>query len=162
MDDQFVISAYHNYIVNGLPVAGFQIGKAGKDRFFFHAPPVEPGNGKPQPLITVNLFDSAGQPLLEIHDGLVVQNFGTLKSRKTKTGLSIRTPDGSPLFAFETIAFRNSYHTRFAGTLYDEQGKLVASGAWKDFAIHARKTPTKANSLTTPCPAVLTTRFVHR
>ena len=136
MDDQFVISAYHNYMLNGLLVAGFQVGKPGKDRFFFHAPPIIPENGKPQLLISANLFDSLGQPILHIDNSLVVQNPGRSKFRKTKSGLSIRTPNGAPFFSFETIAFRNSYYTRFAGTLYDERGELIASGAWKDFVIH--------------------------
>lgn len=137
MDNQFVISAYHNYLVNGFLVAGFQMGKPGKDRFFFRAPPFEFQNCEPQPLISANLFDSMGQPLLQIDNGLVVQNPGRLKFKKTRSGLSIRTPDGDPFFSSETVAFRNSYYTRFAGTLFDEHGELMASGAWKDFATHA-------------------------
>jgi len=124
--------------MNGSLVAGFRLGKPGKERFFFEAPPIEPGNGKPQPLISAHLFDPAGRPLVQINNGLVVQNLGRVKLRKTTPGLSIRAPDGSPLFSFETVAFRNTYYTRFAGTLYDHSGKLVASGAWRDFAIHVK------------------------
>lgn len=141
MDNQFVISAYHNYMVNGSLVAGFQIGKPAKDRFFFYAPPIKPENDKPQPLISASLFDGKGQPLLHIDNRLVVQNPGRLKLRKTRAGLSIRTPHGNPFFAFETLAFRNSYYTRFAGTLYDERGRLITSGTWKDFVIHVNISP---------------------
>lgn len=124
--------------MNGSLVAGFRLGKPGKERFVFEAPPIEAGNGKPQPLISANLFDPAGRPLLQIDKGLVVQNPGRLKFRKTRLGLSIRAPDGSPLFSSETVAFRNTYYTRFAGTLYDHSGKLVASGVWRDFVIHVK------------------------
>ncbi len=138
MDSRFVISAYHNYLVNGSLVAGFRLGKPGKERFVFEAPPIEAGNGKPQPLISANLFDSAGCRLLQIDKGFVVQNPGRLKLRKTRLGHSIHAPDGSPLFSFETVAFRNTYYTRFAGTLFDDRGRLVASGAWRDFVIHVK------------------------
>jgi hypothetical protein len=136
MDSRFVISSYHNYMVNGLLVAGFQIGAPAKGRFFFRADPMEPEDGNPTPLISANLFDSLGEPFLRIADSLVMQNPGSSRFRKTKAGLSIRTPDGAPFFAFETIAFRNTYYTRFAGTLYDERGKPAASGVYKDFTIH--------------------------
>jgi len=136
MDNQFTVSAYHNYMVNGSLVVGFQIGRPGKARFFFHAPPIEFHNERPQPSITANLFDSRGLPLLHIQKGLVTENRGRLKLRKTKAGLSIRTPDGAPFFSVETIAFRNTFYTRFAGTLFDERGQPVASGTGKDFMVH--------------------------
>ncbi len=136
MVNRFVISAYHNYLVNGSLVAGFHLGKSGKDQFFFRAPPLQPETAEPQPLISAYLFSRTGQPFVEIDNGLVVRNPGGLGFKKTKKGLSIQTPDGSPFFSYETLAFKNSYYTRFAGTLYDEHGVLMASGAWKDFVTH--------------------------
>jgi hypothetical protein len=137
MDNRFVISAYHNYVLNGGLVAGFRLGKAQKDRFFFWAQPVEPESGKPRSFISANLFDSKGQPVLEMENGQIAQNPGRAKFKKTKRGFSIHPANGTPLFALETITLRNSYYTRFAGTLFDEQGRLIASGAGKTFMIRS-------------------------
>lgn len=137
MDSRSTISAYHNYLVNGSLIGGFQLGKVGKDTFFIWAPPIDPQNGEPTPPISGNLFDSRGRSALQIDRGLVQKNLGSLKLRKTRAGFSVRTGDGKPFFSFQTIAFRNSYYTRFAGTLFDERGKLIASGVWRDFTVRA-------------------------
>ena len=136
MDSQFPISPYHNYMVNGTLMSGFTIGSPDRGRFVFQAQPVMRESERPQPLIKACLFDSLGKPLLKMDRGRVTDNQGDSKVRKTKTGLSIRTADGESLFAIETIAFRNTYFTRFSGTLYDERGNLIAKGAGRDFTIH--------------------------
>lgn len=136
MDSQLPISAYHNYMVNGLLVAGFRIGTPGKGRFFFDAPVIESEDGQPRPIVSANLFDSQGKPLLSIDHSLVGENPGACNLKKTKAGFAVQTRDGALFLCLNTIAYRNTYCTRFSANLYDERGGLIASGTGKDFVIH--------------------------
>ena len=137
MDSRFIISAYHNYLVNGFLVAGFQLGEPREDRFLFQALPIEPQEGRPIPLISARLFTPLGQPLLQIDRGTAMKNPGPSMWRKTRSGFLIRTPAGKPLLSIRTVAFRNCYCTCFAGTLYDDRGDPVASGTWKTFTVRS-------------------------
>jgi hypothetical protein len=137
MDSRFIISAYHNYLVNGFLVAGFQLGEPKGDRFFFQALPIEPQEGKPSALISATLFDRLGQPLLRIDRGTAARNPGPSLWRKTRSGLLVRTSEGQPLLSVQTVAFRNCYCTRFDGALYDDRGNPIASGTWKTFTVRS-------------------------
>jgi len=128
MDSRFVISAYHNYMVNGSLLAGFQLGEISKDTFFFQALPVEPDEGKPLPLVSATLFDPSGRLILRLDKSRPVNPQGPSKLRRTKSGFSIRSFDGKTMLSIRTFAFKNCYCTRMTGTLCDERGRTVASG----------------------------------
>lgn len=137
MDSTSIIGAYHNYMVNGLLMADFQLGKISEDRFFFQGITVENQGGKPQPVISANLFDRSGRLIVRLDKSRAVGHRDASKLRRTKSGFSVRSSHGRTLFSIRTSTFRNCYCTRFAGTLYDEQGTPVASGDWETFRTRA-------------------------
>ena len=137
MDSRFVISAYHNYMVNGSLLAGFQLGEISGDKFFFQAFPIEPEDEKPQPLVSANLFDPSGGLILRLDKSRTVGPQGLSKLRRTKSGFFIRSSDGKTMLSIRTFAFKNCYCTHIAGILYDERGRPVASGDGETFRTRA-------------------------
>jgi hypothetical protein len=137
MDNHTVIGAYHNYLVNGLLLSDFQLGEISENRFFFEATTVDNKGGEPHPVISANLFDRSGRLLLRLDKSRVVSHRAASKLRRTKSGFSVRSSQGTTLISIRTSAFRNCYCTRFAGTLYDERGRPVASGDWETFRTRA-------------------------
>jgi len=133
MDSRFVISAYHNYMVNGSLLAGFRLGEVREDRFFFEAFPIEPEDGRPQPLVSANLFDPSGGLVLRLDKSRTAGSHGLSKLRRTKSGFFIRSSEGKAMLSVRTFAFKNCYCTRIAGILYDEEGRPVASGDGETF-----------------------------
>lgn len=117
-----LVSAHHNYLVNGLLTPGFVLGEpSSEDGFWFLADMLLPGECTPW--ISGRLFDQEGKHLLLIIRNEIIENPEGYSCRHRSGGLRILHPSGEPILSVHTRHFANGYLTRLEGRLYDEEGK---------------------------------------
>lgn len=115
------ISAYHNYLVNGLMTPGFALGNPNaREGFYFLADMVLPGESAPR--IGVRLFDEGGRMLAEIRWNRIHENPGGCDRTSMPGGFRVTSAEGDPLLEVRTERFTNGFLTRMTALLHDEKG----------------------------------------
>ena len=118
-----LISAHHNYLVNGMLSPGFVLGDPNSgDDFYFLADLVLPGEGTPR--ISARMFDVHGTFLMELKWNRIGENPGNCSYKPTPDGFRILYSTGETLLEVKTLKFPNGYLTHTQGMLYDKEGKL--------------------------------------
>jgi hypothetical protein len=121
--EESLISAHHNYLVNGMLTPGFVLGEPGsKEGFYFLADPVLPGESTPR--ICARLMDGQGNTLVELKWNRIRANPVGCSLVSAKGGFRLLDATGELLFEVNTENFTNGYLTRIMGTLKDEKGRV--------------------------------------
>lgn len=118
-----LISAHHNYLVNGMLTQGFVVGDpCSNNDFFLLADIVPPGETTPR--ISARLMDEEAHLLLEFEANRIVKNPGTCSVEPTSDGYRVLCSSGVALIEVRTKAFANGYLTLIKARLFDEHGHL--------------------------------------
>lgn len=118
-----LISAYHNYRVNGMISSGFLLGDPDADHgFYFLADVMEPPQTKPD--ISARLFDATGEVLVEILANQITTNPGHITQNFTSYGYRLLRPDKKLILEVSTRRLTNAYVTSLKARLLDEHGNL--------------------------------------
>ena len=118
-----LMSAHHNYLVNGMLTQGFVVGDSGSEKgFFLLADPVFPGETTPR--ISARCMDEEAHLLLEFAVNRIGENPGKCSVQTTSDGYSMLCPSGDALIEVRTKAFANGYLTLIKARLFDEHGHL--------------------------------------
>jgi hypothetical protein len=118
-----LISAYHNYRVNGMISNGFLLGDPFLDRaFYLLADVMEPPKTRPE--ISARLFDSAGEMILEMAANRITSNPGHIAQSLTPYGYRLLGPDRKLILEVNTRRLTNAYITSIKARLFDERGNL--------------------------------------
>lgn len=117
-----LLSAHHNYIVNGLMTPGFVLGNPRSlDGFWFLADMLLPGESTAR--ISGRFFDPEGRFFLLMKDNEIIEDPQGYSCLRRSEGLAVVSPSGEPILNVYTRHFANGYLTRLEGRLYDEEGK---------------------------------------
>lgn len=117
-----LVSAHHNYLVNGSLTPGFVLGDpSSEDGFWFLADMLLPEECTAR--ISGRFFDPGGRFFLLINRNEIVENPQGYSCRHRSGGLRILHPSGEPILSVYTRHFANGYLTRLEGRLYDEEGE---------------------------------------
>jgi hypothetical protein len=117
-----VISAYHNYRVNGMICSGFVLGDPDADQgFYFLADMVEPPQTRPS--ISARLFDRSSAMTVEILANHIITNPGGIVQISTPSGYRLLGPAKKIILEVSTRRLTNSYGTSLKARLVDEHGK---------------------------------------
>ncbi|HWE04523.1 MAG TPA: hypothetical protein VG326_19110 [Tepidisphaeraceae bacterium] len=118
-----------NYLVGGNLCNAFALGEVGSpDDFFLVGAPVDPGNG--YPVITANLLDSTGKPLVRIVGNVIVDNPGKcVKTIAPFAGYEVKTESGQSLLKVQTTYLQaaGQYVTALEGDFAGKRGETVAA-----------------------------------
>jgi hypothetical protein len=118
-----IISAYHNYRVNGMISSGFVIeDPISNQGFYFLADVMEPPNTRPN--ISARLFDEAGALLVELRANQIINNPGGITQSFMSYGYRLSGPDKKLIMDVNTRRLTNSYMTSLSARLVDEHGRL--------------------------------------
>lgn len=117
------ISAYHNYLVNGMLTQGFVVGDPSSNNGFFLLADIVPP-GETTPRISARLMDEEAHLLLEFEVNRIVENPGKCSIEPTLDGYRILRSSGDALIEVRTKAFANGYLTLIKARLFDEHGHL--------------------------------------
>ena len=116
-----IISAHHNYLVNGLLTPGFVLGEpASHDGFWFIADMLTPNEKAPR--ISGRFFDSGGRFLLLMRCNEIVENPAGCTYHAQSEGFRIVHASGELIFSLFTRHFANGSLTQMEGRLYDRRG----------------------------------------
>jgi hypothetical protein len=126
MPEENLVSAYHNYLVEGRLRMGLTVGDPGGEGFFFVAHPVR--FGEPMPVVSARLFGRDGGFILEMQRNSLVQNPDGIALLETSGGWALVDGLLQTLFSVEVRAFDNCYMTVIRGTLFDPSGRAVLQG----------------------------------
>jgi hypothetical protein len=116
-----IISANHNYLVNGMLTSGFVIGDPNsREGFYFLADLVLPGESTPR--ISARILDDAGRVLYELEWNRLRRNPGKCTFESIAGGFRIISSKGDTTINVTTKAFANGYLTMMRARLIDEIG----------------------------------------
>lgn len=117
-----LVSAHHNYLVNGLLTPGFVLGDpSSPNGFWFLADMLLPGECTAR--ISGRFFDPGGRFLFLMNRNEMRENPLGFSLRHQSGGLHILSPSGESIMSLYTRHFANGYLTRLEGRLYDDEGK---------------------------------------
>jgi hypothetical protein len=135
-----LISAHHNYLINGMLTPGFVLGEPGsKEGFYFLADPVLPGESTPR--VCARLMDEKGNTLVELKWNRIRANPGGCSLMSVKGGFQLLDASGEMLFEVNTENFTNGYLTRISGTLKDEKGRVRIEQLEGSIKVHEPAVP---------------------
>ncbi len=118
-----VVSAHHNYFINGMLIPGFLIGNPDSTLgFYLLGDFLLPGESTPR--ISCRFFDENGDFLGELIWNRLRHNSTKCVHKATPYGFHISRPSGDLIIATSTKRFPNGYITSIGGRLYDEKGAL--------------------------------------
>lgn len=117
------ISAYHNYLVNGMLAQGFVVSDPSSNHGFFLLADIVPF-GETVPRISARLMDEEAHLLLELEVNRIGENPGNCSIEHTSDGYRMLWPSGDVLIEVRTRLFANGYLTLIEARLFDEHGLL--------------------------------------
>ncbi|RJR23025.1 MAG: hypothetical protein C4582_06035 [Desulfobacteraceae bacterium] len=118
-----LVSAHHNYMVNGMLTPGFVLGEPeGKDGFYFLADMVLPGESTPR--ISGRFFDENGVFLFELVWNRLTRNPSRCVHKAIPTGFQVYRVSGETVLKVSTGRFPNGYLTFLEGRLFDSMGTI--------------------------------------
>ena len=117
------ISAYHNYLVNGMLTPGFFVGNPNSEKGFYFLADVLP-SGESAPRISARIIDDQGVVLLELDRNRVRKNQGGYAHKLAQDGFRILQPSGESFLEVATESFAKGYLTRVRATLFDGSSNL--------------------------------------
>ncbi|MFH1243770.1 MAG: hypothetical protein V1689_15630 [Pseudomonadota bacterium] len=130
-----LVSAHHNYLVNGLLTPGFLLGNpASEEGFFFLGDVVHPGESRP--LISARLLDKGRALLVELHRNKIRRNPGKCLYEAVPGGFLILQHSGEPVLEVRTMGYPNGWLTKIRAMLFDETGDLRMESAGEGIRIH--------------------------
>lgn len=118
-----LISAHHNYLVNGMLTQGFVVGDPKSNKGFFLLADIVPP-GETTPRISARLMDEEAQLLLEFDINRIDKNPGKCSIEPTSDGYCMLCSSGNALLEVRTKEFANGYLTLIKARLFDEHGHL--------------------------------------
>lgn len=127
MPDGNLVSAYHNYLVDGKLRRDLTIGDPEDPQgFFFVAHSVFVG--EPMPLISGRFFERHGGFILQMDRNSIVHNPDGIALLETTGGWTLVDVSLQTLFSVEVRSFDNCYMTVIRGTLFNHLGAAVLYG----------------------------------
>ena len=133
------VSAYHNYLVNGMLTPGFLVGDKDKpEGFYFLAHPLSPEQSPGR--ISGRLLNEKGLFLLELNSNQIIENPGGCSSQSIPGGFRIVDPSDEPLLEVRTHSFTNGLLTRIKTRLFDEYGVLRIEPLGESVQVHGTAT----------------------
>ncbi|MGQ9654071.1 MAG: hypothetical protein ACUVXD_08385 [Thermodesulfobacteriota bacterium] len=127
MPDGNLVSAYHNYLIDGKLRMGFSIGDPEDPQgFFFVAHPVS--RGEQMPVISGRFFERDGGFVLQMERNSLVRNPHGISLLETTGGWTLVDVSLQALFSVEVRSFDNCHMTMIRGTLFNHLGAPVLHG----------------------------------
>ncbi len=127
MPDDNLVSAYHNYLVDGKLKMGLTVGDPeDPQRFFLVAHPVSVGD--PMPIISGRFFDRHGGCVLQMERNRLVHNPDGIALLETTGGWTLMDVSLQTLFSVEVRSFDNCHMTVIRGTFFNHLGAPVLHG----------------------------------
>jgi hypothetical protein len=117
------VSAYHNYLVNGMLTQGFVVGDPSSNNGFLLLADILPP-GETTPRISSRLMDEKAHLLLEFDANRICENPGRCSIELTSDGYRVLRPSKEVLIEVRTRAFANGYLTLIKARLFDEHGHI--------------------------------------
>jgi len=132
-----IISAHHNYLVNGMLTQAFVVGNPNsRMEFFLLAEIVPPGEITPR--ISARLVDEKAQLVLELDLNKICNNPGRCSHQLNAEGFRILNPSGEALLEVSTKIFANGYLTLLKARLFDGHGKLRVEPFDESIRVHGK------------------------
>jgi hypothetical protein len=127
MPEVTLVSAYHNYLIDGRlrreVAAGDPLDPGG---FFLVAHPVSQGD--PMPILSGRFFDRNGEFLLRMERNDLTENPNGFSILETPGGWALMDTTMEALLSAEVRAFENGFLTVLRGVLFDPTGRPVVQG----------------------------------
>jgi hypothetical protein len=132
-----LISAHHNYLVNGMLTQAFVVGNPNsRKEFFLLADIVPPGEIIPR--ISARLVDEKAQLVLEADFNKICNNPGRCSHQINEEGFRILNPSGEALLEVSTKIFANGYLTLLKARLFDGHGTLRVEPFGESIRVHGK------------------------
>jgi hypothetical protein len=124
MDEPRIVSAYHNYLVDGKLEAEFRVESQGG--FFFQAHRLNPGDQLP--VVSGRFFDPRGEFLLEVRRNVLAENPHGFSLLEMAKGWAMVSMDLEAILSAQILEFSRGLVSVIRGTLYDGEGRKVLFG----------------------------------
>lgn len=124
MDELRTVSAYHNYLVEGMLQAELMVEAEGG--FFFHAHRLTPGDQVPT--ISGCFFDRQGEFLLRIRRNVLVENPYGFSLLEMAGGWSLMSTDMEAILSAQVLSFSHGLLSVIRGALHDCRGQRLLFG----------------------------------
>lgn len=124
MERSRIVSAYHNYLVDGKLEAELCVGGGGD--FFFQAHRLGPGERLP--LVSGRFFGPDGEFLLEVHRNVLGRNPHGFSLLEMKGGWAIISTSLEAILSAQVLEFQKGLLSIVRGILYDARGCKVVYG----------------------------------
>jgi len=132
-----LISADHNYLINGMLSPGFVLGDPGAgEAFWFLADVVGPG--KKEGVISARLYDRHGRYLLEIRENEIIENPALYLRQTIPEGFRLSAPSGEALMEVRARRFTNGSLTLIHAKLYDGKGRLRMEPSYEGVKVYGK------------------------
>ena len=141
-----LISAHHNYLVNGMLTQGFVVGDPKSNKGFFLLAYIVPP-GETTPRISARLMDEEAQLLLEFAINRIGENPGKCTIEPTLDGYRILCFSRDALIEVGTKSFANGYLTLIKARLFDEHGHLRVEPRDESIWVHGEAHLTLASGI---------------
>jgi hypothetical protein len=132
MHESRMVSAYHNYVVEGRLQDEFVLNSPDSGGLLLWGHRVKPGCTVP--LLSGNIYNAKGRLLAVIDRNILSSERPGLSLCFDPCGLTLQDEDGTTLLRADIESFANGYATRIRGLLYGVEGSLAAWG--DDLGLH--------------------------
>lgn len=131
------VSAYHNYLINGMLIPGMLIGgEKGGNGFYLLFDFVSPGGR--MPLVNATIYGPQKDILARIKENELIENPGACSLHFRKGDFALSGPDNKAILVAKTHEFTNGYLTTINARLYDENGILRVEPLDNSIQVHGK------------------------
>ncbi len=129
------VSAYHNYLINGMLSPCMLIGEQnGGNGFYLLFDFVSPGGR--MPLVNGTIYGPQKDVLARIKENELIENPGACSFHFIQGDFALSAPDNKAILVAKTHEFTNGYMTTINARLYDEKGILRVEPLGNSIQVH--------------------------